>query len=306
MKLLKKLSSVTRFAYFVSVIAMLCLASGLFAISSSAKYATKAGAAPQWDSFGRFDRREAITGCQEQARQRLLADGGIWGNRYTLTFDRNPQVTQASAAKMTVTNSGQFSPGGNARLRSFSYTCVYSIQSRQVSSLNYSLNSTGGATNLPSWEGGYRPPQDYNNNGRIWYSGAITNRESEKVLDVQNRSTRDEANVQQWSNADQPNQRWDVIDLGGGQYSIISQGSNKALDVAGGSSRDGGNVQQYRWHGGDNQRWYLRRRSGDWYEIVNVHSGRCLDVEGKSSEQGANIQQWSCSGAANQAWKFGR
>jgi hypothetical protein len=307
MELLKKSSSVTRFTYFMGVIATLCLVGGLFAIPSSAKRMTGAGANTQYP-FDRFDRQEAINGCQEEARHRLVADLGTWGARYDLSFDRNPQATQASAAKMTVDGTGRFSPGSGARSRPFKYSCVYSIQSRRVSTLNYEFTDPNqGNQNRPGWDGGgYRPPPSYNPGGRVWYSGAITNRNSEKALDVQERSTRDEGNVQQWSFADQPNQRWDVIDLGGGQFSIISQGSNKALDIARGSDRDGANVQQFRWHGGDNQRWYLQRQSGGWYQIVNVHSGKCLDVESKSRENGGNIQQWSCSGASNQAWKFGR
>lgn len=257
--------------------------------------------------FGGYNRQEAVDECQNEARHRLLADFGSGGGRVDLSFDRSPSTGSAGWNKTSVKGSGRFAPGGGARSRPFKYTCSYNGQSHQVSTLNYEFvdGNNNDYNNQPSWND-YRPSPSYNNSGRIWVSGPIVNRGSNKALDVASRSNSDRANVQQWSFADQANQKWDVIDLGGGQYSIINQQSNKALDVAGDSERDGGNVQQYRWNGGDNQRWYLRKRSGGYYEIINVHSGKCLDVSDQSTQDGANIQQWSCSGANNQAWKFGR
>lgn len=72
--------------------------------------------------------------------------------------------------------------------------------------------------------GGYGA--DNRPNGRVSYSGPITNRHSEKALDVTERGMQDGANIQQWSYADQPNQNWDVIDLGNNEVAIISRHSS--------------------------------------------------------------------------------
>jgi pectate lyase len=125
---------------------------------------------------------------------------------------------------------------------------------------------------------------------------------SNKALDIQDRSTR-AGGVQQWAYAGQPDQRWNVVDLGRGQFAIVSIGSGQVLGVAGGDLRNGGHVEHSRWIGSGNQRWRLQKK-GAFTEVINVASGKCLDVEDKNPRDGANIRQWDCSGADNQSWRF--
>jgi hypothetical protein len=150
--------------------------------------------------------------------------------------------------------------------------------------------------------GGGRP------DGRVTYSGAIINRNSGKGLDVENRGsgTRSGSNVQQWDYANQPNQKWDVIELGNGEFAILSQGSGMVLDVQGRSTANASNVEQLRWNGGANQRWRLEQSGGGYFRIVNAGSGKCLDVADQSRENGANVQLYDCHGQGNQQWRLGQ
>ena len=157
---------------------------------------------------------------------------------------------------------------------------------------------------------GYPPPPGLDSGGAfdrphgdVIFSGGIVNRMSNKALDVQDRSTRGGANVQQWSYAGQPNQRWNVVDLGRGQFAIVSVGSGQVLGVAGGDLRNGASVEQNRWIGSGNQRWRLQKK-GAFTEVINLASGKCLDLQDKSSRDGANIEQRDCNGADNQSWRF--
>lgn len=142
--------------------------------------------------------------------------------------------------------------------------------------------------------------------GRVSYSGPITNRRSDKVMDVAEQGMQDGANIQQWSYADQPNQNWDVIDLGGNEVAIVSRHSGRALTVQGGRDINGANIIQRGWNNTRQQRWRLEQTGGDYYRIVSVDNGKCLDVTEQGKENGANIQLWDYANQANQQWRLKR
>ncbi len=142
--------------------------------------------------------------------------------------------------------------------------------------------------------------------GRVSYSGPITNRRSERVLDVAEQSMQDGANIQQWSYADQPNQNWNVIDLGNNEVAIISRHSGRALTVQGGRDSNGANIIQRGWNNTRQQRWRLEQTGGDYYRIVSVDNGKCLDVTEQGKENGVNIQLWDYANQANQQWRLKR
>lgn len=143
-------------------------------------------------------------------------------------------------------------------------------------------------------------------NGRVIYSGPITNRRSERVLDVTEQGMQDGANIQQWSYADQPNQNWDVLDLGNNEVAIISRHSGRVLTVQGGRDNNGANIIQRGWNNTRQQRWRLEQTGGDYYRIVSVDNGKCLDVTEQGKENGANVQLWNYANQANQQWRFKR
>jgi N-acetylmuramoyl-L-alanine amidase len=131
----------------------------------------------------------------------------------------------------------------------------------------------------------------------------IIAKHSGKCLDVEGARQDNGANVQQWACGGGPNQRWRLVDAGGGYYKIIAVHSGKCLDVTGASHDNGANIIQWDCHGGDNQLWRLEQH-GDAYRLMPKHSGKALDVEGARQDNGANVQQWQFGGGANQLWRL--
>ena len=253
-------------------------------------------ASAQWDP-----RDEAVGRCQQELQYQMGREVG--GRQPNASIDeRRAQITRVSNTETRVRGNGRYMRDNNDRGRDFSFDCTFNSRNNSARA-TYNWSGSGWGGQYP--DSGYdRPPAGgYPPTGRVFFSGGIVSRLSGKCLDVEGRSNRDAANVQQWSCSGGSNQRWDVIDLGRGQFSIISQGSNKALTVSG-RSGDGANVEQFRWNGGDNQRWRVERAGDGAYRLVSVSNNSCLDVEGAKRDDGANIQLWGCSGGANQTWLF--
>lgn len=264
------------------------------------------GGRPPWNagSGSHVDR------VQQEVQARLQRSEGqdAWVN---FNNDANTQVQNNQDVR--VTGSGEV--WKNNRRRSFYYQGT--VRNRDGNAFDVRSDWRGGWVNdnstggRPPWAGGGRPPWNDGSggyverpNGRVRYSGPITNEETGKVLDVAGWSREDGANVQQWSFAGQQNQRWDVIDVGRGEVAIVSQNSGRVLDVSGFSTSNGGNVQQYRWSGQNNQRWRIEADGSGTTRIVNVNSRKCLDVREKSRDDGANIHQWDCNGDRSQRWRL--
>jgi Ricin-type beta-trefoil lectin domain-like len=260
-----------------------------------------AGARPasaQWDA-----RDAALSRCQQELQYRISREAA--GRQPDTSIDdRRAQINQLSTGETRVRGTGRYTRDNNDRGRDFTYDCTYNNRNNSARA-TYAWSGSEWAGQYPDPDPGYgRPPAGgYPPTGRIFFSGGIVSRASNKCLDVEGGSNRNEANVQQWSCSGGSNQLWDVIDLGRGEYSIVNQRSNKALTVAGGG-RDGANIEQNRWSGGDNQRWRLERAGNGAYRIVSRATNSCLDVEGARRDDGANIQTWGCSGGANQTWLF--
>jgi hypothetical protein len=259
----------------------------------------------------------AVRRCDSELNFILARDNG--GRNPDANIDgRRSQARQTSDTQWELSGPGTFVRDSNDRGRPFTYTCRVDVRSGQVTARYQWTGNSAWDNEYDQPNSGYPPPStssrwgwgNRNTNstpqGNVWASGGIISKNSNKGLDVEGRSRRDSANVQQWEFGGGDNQRWDLIDLGRGEFAIVSQGSAKVLDVANNSVDDGASIVQFRWNGGDNQRWRLERAGGGFFEIVNVGSGKCLDVEGKKTDNGANVQQWSCGGGANQLWRIQR
>jgi len=250
---------------------------------------------------------QAIRRCEDELQFRMSREFGGRSSEVIINR-RRAEATQQGRNNVQISGVGRYTRDSFDRGRQFSYRCVVNMNSGQANAQyewtddtfdpEYDRTDPGYP---PAWSGEGLSPQ-----GRVWFSGGILSRASNKALDVQNRSTQDSAAVQQWDYAGAPNQKWDIIDLGRGEFAIVSQGSNKVMDVQRGSTDDGANVIQYRWNGGENQRWRLVRAGGGTFQIVNVGSGKCLDVQNSSQENGVRLQQWSCGGGPNQQWRLER
>ncbi|MEO8606338.1 MAG: arabinofuranosidase catalytic domain-containing protein [Chloroflexota bacterium] len=141
----------------------------------------------------------------------------------------------------------------------------------------------------------------YGSGGTGSTSFRITNRNSGKVLDVQQPNTSAGANVGQFAANGNPWQDWTFNDVGGGFFTIVSVNSGMCLDVNGVSTADGANVIQWTCNGGTNQQWQWRA-SGSFFQLVARHSGKCADVAGSSTADGANVEQRTCATANNFLW----
>jgi hypothetical protein len=250
----------------------------------------------------RDDEDRAVRRCVQELQYRMTREYG--GRRPDVIVEnRDARISRISNRELRVRGDGRYLRDRDERGRTFSFDCVFDERNGDVTRADYRW-SGGSDDDRP---GGFRPGgRGDRPDGSVWYRGPIINKMSRKGLDVEDESSRDQANVQQWGYGGKPNQRWDIIELGRNEYAIINQGSDKALEVAGASTRDGTNVQQFRWRGADRQRWRIEKMDGDYYRVVNVGTGRCLDVEGKNRSDGANIQQWTCSGQDNQTWRLER
>jgi hypothetical protein len=129
----------------------------------------------------------------------------------------------------------------------------------------------------------------------------ITNRNSGKVMDVQQPNTSAGANVGQFTANGQPWQDWQFVDVGGGFFNIVSRNSGMCLDVNGVSQADGARIIQWNCNGQNNQQWQWRA-SGSFFQLVARHSNKCVDVVNSSMSDGALLEQRTCSTANNFLW----
>lgn len=133
----------------------------------------------------------------------------------------------------------------------------------------------------------------------------IVNRQSGKVLAVQNASRSDGAAVIQWAYVDSTtNDEWRLVDAGGGYYGLVNRGSGRTLDVYDASVTAGAHLIQYTSRGSANQQWQLVDVGGGYVRIVSRNSGMVLDVKDNSLDDGASVIQWPWGGGANQQWQL--
>lgn len=133
---------------------------------------------------------------------------------------------------------------------------------------------------------------------------SISAKHSGKCLDVTGASGADGAKLIQWSCNGQNNQRFQAVDVGGGEYALIALHSGKCLDVTGASAANGAQLIQFTCHFGDNQRFVVIDLTDGYSLIMPKHSGKCLDVSGGSVTGGAPIIQFACHVGPNQRFRF--
>ena len=129
----------------------------------------------------------------------------------------------------------------------------------------------------------------------------ITNRNSGKVIDVQNPNTSDGAAVGQWAWSGNNWQQWRFEDAGSGYFRIVSRHSGKCLDVPAGSTADGSAINQWTCNGGTNQQFQWAA-TGSYFNLRARHSGKCVTVVGASTTDGALLEQRTCGTANRFQW----
>ncbi|MCA8829939.1 RICIN domain-containing protein [Hymenobacter pini] len=137
--------------------------------------------------------------------------------------------------------------------------------------------------------------------GRIY---EISSKNGGKALDIDGNSQANGGRLQQWTWAGTANQKFKLVDAGGGYVRIVNLNSNKSLDVAGPSTADGALIHQWDWLTQDSQFWQILSNGDGTYRIINKYSGKALDVKDNSTADGATIHQWTYGGGNNQRWWF--
>lgn len=135
---------------------------------------------------------------------------------------------------------------------------------------------------------------------RVFYK--IINRNSGKLLDVENAAIIDGSNVLQNALTTNANQQWRFVNTGDGYYRIINRNSNKALDIVDSSTANGGNVIQLTDKNSMSQQWKLVDIGGGYYKIINRNSDKLLDVSSASVANGGNVIQYDDNDGKNQQW----
>jgi hypothetical protein len=77
------------------------------------------------------------------------------------------------------------------------------------------------------------------------------------VLDVLSGSTTDGASIVQYASNGGDNQKWRVVDKGGGTYQLVNKKSGKLAEVPSGATADGIALDQRTASGATNQLWLL-------------------------------------------------
>ena len=135
----------------------------------------------------------------------------------------------------------------------------------------------------------------------------IVNKATGKVLDVYQGSNNDYAKIVQWTYAGYANQKWRVIDAGGGFFQLRANNSGKYLDLKGSGNDCWDDVQteQFGFDGSGSQTWKLNKQSDGSYKIVNkTCSNGSLKVWGCSNNEGASVVICSDNGSNCFKWDF--
>ncbi|RPD45049.1 T9SS C-terminal target domain-containing protein [Hymenobacter sediminis] len=165
----------------------------------------------------------------------------------------------------------------------------------------FTTSLPAGAVATYKWSGSTTTPSGGPQIGRIY---EISSKNGGKALEVSASSQANGGRVQQWGWVSAANQKWKLVDAGGGYVRIVNLNSNKSLDIAGPSTADGALVHQWDWASADNQYWQILSNGDGTYRIINKYSGKALDVQNNSTADGAAIQQWTYGGSDNQRWWF--
>lgn len=130
----------------------------------------------------------------------------------------------------------------------------------------------------------------------------IINKNSGKVLDVNEESKLNGENIIQstYNNAD--SQLWRIIEAKDGVFYLINGKSQKMLDVNKASKYNGKKIIQWQCNGDNNQLWRIKLLESGYYKLVNVNSNKALDVLDESTLDGSSVIQWDYWGGDNQQW----
>ncbi|MES2733539.1 MAG: family 43 glycosylhydrolase [Bacteroidota bacterium] len=156
---------------------------------------------------------------------------------------------------------------------------------------NFNLNkitfgSTGGGTDPFPSGGVYR----------------LVNRQSGKVLDVNECSLNNGMKVQQWPWLGGNCQRWKLTATDNGYYKLTAQHSGQALEIGAALQNPGAKANQWPSNDCTCQQWKIERTDGGFYKLTARHSTQVLEVGNALMSDGAQVNQFPWNSAACQQW----
>ncbi|MES2732841.1 MAG: carbohydrate-binding protein [Bacteroidota bacterium] len=157
---------------------------------------------------------------------------------------------------------------------------------------NFNLNkitfSTGGVNNDP-----------FPVSGSVY---RLVNRQSGKVLDVNECALTNGMKVQQWTWLGGNCQRWKFTATDNGYFKITAQHSNQALEIGSALTTDGAKANQWPSNDCFCQQWKVEATSGGFYKLTARHSTQVLEVGSALMTDGAQVNQFPWNTAACQQW----
>ncbi len=131
----------------------------------------------------------------------------------------------------------------------------------------------------------------------------ISNRNSQKVLEIEEEIAADGANVYQSTEDGSNPQAWSFKRVANGYYRISpATDTTLALEIANCGTNNGANARLGVYTGEPCQEWYLARQSGGYFRIENRNSYQTLEIVNAFTEDGANAQQWPHNEHPTQQW----
>lgn len=126
-------------------------------------------------------------------------------------------------------------------------------------------------------------------------------RANNKCLDGKDWGTVNGTKVVAWNcNANQNNQKFQVVNAGGGYWYLKNVHAKKCIDVPSGSKANGTRLQLYSCNHTAAQKFRLEDRGAGWVAMINQAANKCVDLDLK----GGYLQTWDCGNEANKQIGF--
>ncbi|TDV47802.1 RICIN domain-containing protein [Actinophytocola oryzae] len=132
----------------------------------------------------------------------------------------------------------------------------------------------------------------------------LQNKNSGKVLAVEQQSTADAAHVVQFDDNGTADHLWRLVDLGNGRVKVLSGLSGKVLGIDGVSTANSAHAVQFTDNGTTDHVWELLDNGDGWFRLRNRHAGKVLGVDQMSTANSAHVVQFDDNGTADHLWRI--
>ncbi|MGJ6966793.1 RICIN domain-containing protein [Streptosporangium sp. G11] len=136
----------------------------------------------------------------------------------------------------------------------------------------------------------------------VWFR--IQNRNSGKVLGVDQMSTADSARVVQYADSGTADHLWMLVPDADGYFRVRNRNSGKVLGVDQMSTADGARVVQYADNGTADHLWQPVDTGDGHLKLRNRNSGKILGVDGMSTADSAQVIQHADNGTPDLLWRL--